>query len=318
MGEKDEKIKAAATATEVRWTEEAKTLMQNVPAVIRNVAIKGVESYAQAKGMQVIDPTVVSQAAEARERGEVFSSPQPGEGPDTGNKKPVRQQYVSFLFYKVDPAWRRLPLSEREQGKKEFIGVAEDYTKDPKQFMMMTYCTVGMRADVDFMMWRIGYSLEYMQEGTAKLLATKLGQYLTTPYSYLAMTKRSVYVDKLNPEHEEQRLRIVPGKAKYLFMYPFVKTPEWYLLTKHARQGMMDEHILVGNKYPSVKLNTTYSFGLDDQEFALAFETDKPEDFLNLLMDLRETQGRLYTQRDTPIFTCIKRSLKETLDLLGG
>jgi chlorite dismutase len=218
----------------------------------------------------------------------------------------------------VDPAWRRLPLSEREQGKKEFLSVAEDCTKDPKQFIMMSYCTVGMRGDVDFMMWRFGYSLEYMQEVTAKLFATKLGQFLTTPFSYLAMTKRSVYVDKINPEHEEQRLRIVPGKAKYLFMYPFVKTPEWYLLTKHARQGMMDEHILVGNKYPSVKLNTTYSFGLDDQEFALAFETDKPEDFLNLLMDLRETQGRLYTQRDTPIFTCIRRTLKETLDLLGG
>ena len=167
-------------------------------------------------------------------------------------------------------------------------------------------------------MWRIGYSLESMQEFTAKLFATKLGNYLTTPYSYLAITKRSVYVDKINPEHEEQRLRIIPGKAKYLFMYPFVKTPEWYLLTKHTRQGMMDEHIIVGNKYPSVKFNTTYSFGLDDQEFALAFETDKPEDFVNLLMDLRETQGRLYTQRDTPIFTCVNRGLKETLDLLGG
>jgi len=310
------------TALEIQWTEEARTLMQNVPAVIRNVAIKGVESYAKAKGIQVIDGTVVAQAAEARERGEIPTSAQPsgspGAEPAHGNKKPVRQQYISFLFYKVAPEWRRLPLSEREQGKKEFISVTEEYTKDPKQFMIMAYCTVGMRGDTDFMLWRIGYSLEQIQECTAKLFSTKLGQYLSTPYSYLAMTKRSVYVDKINPEHEEQRLRVVPGKSKYLFMYPFVKTPEWYLLTKHARQGMMDEHIMVGTKYPSVKLNTTYSFGLDDQEFALAFETDKPEDFLNLLMDLRETQGRLYTQRDTPIFTCIKRSLKETLDLLGG
>jgi chlorite dismutase len=310
------------TTIEIQWTEEARTLMQNVPAVIRNVAIKGVESYAKAKGIQVIDGTVVAQAAEARERGEIPASAQPSGAPGTeptqGNKKPVRQQYISFLFFKVDPEWRRLPLSEREQGKKEFISVVEEYTKDPKQFMIMTYCTVGMRADTDFMLWRIGYSLEQIQECTAKLFSTKLGHYLTTPYSYLAMTKRSVYVDKINPEHEEQRLRIVPGKSKYLFMYPFVKTPEWYLLTKQARQGMMDEHIMVGNKYPSVKLNTTYSFGLDDQEFALAFETDKPEDFLNLLMDLRETQGRLYTERDTPIFTCVKRSLKETLDLLGG
>jgi chlorite dismutase len=184
--------------------------------------------------------------------------------------------------------------------------------------MIYGYSTVGTRGDCDFMMWRISYSLESIQDLTARLLATQLGHYLHTPYAYLAMTKRSVYVDKLNPEHEEQRLRIIPGKMKYLFVYPFVKTPEWYLLTKHARQGMMDEHIEVGTKFPSVKLNTTYSFGLDDQEFVVAFETEKPEDFLDLVMELRETQGRLYTLRDTPIFTCIRKPLQEMLDLLGG
>lgn len=300
-----------------QWTEEGRTQMQNVPFIVRKSAMRSVEEFAKSRGIGVIDPSVIAQARAAKEQGEVPAA-QPQEGAQPAQKKPAAQQYVSFLFYKIDPAWRRLPQSEREQGKKEFTQVVEEYTKDRKQFMVMTYSTMGTRADVDFMMWRIGYSLEYMQEFTAKLLATKLGNYLTTPYSYLAITKRSVYVDKINPEHEEQRLRVIPGKAKYLFMYPFVKTPEWYLLTKHTRQGMMDEHIIVGNKYPSVKLNTTYSFGLDDQEFSLAFETDKPEDFVNLLMDLRETQGRLYTLRDTPIFTCVNRGLKETLDLLGG
>jgi chlorite dismutase len=221
------------------------------------------------------------------------------------------------MFYQVDPAWRRLPVSEREQGKKAFTAVVEQYAKE-NQIMLLTYSTVGTRSDCDFMIWRISYSLELIQELTGKLFATPLGQYLRTPYSYLGMTKRSIYVDKLNPEHEEQRLRIVPGRAKYLFVYPFIKTPEWYLLTKHARQGMMDEHIEVGTKYPSVKLNTIYSFGLDDQEFVVAFETDKPEEFLDLVMELRETQGRLYTLRDTPILTCISKDLKSTLDLLGG
>lgn len=300
-----------------QWTEEGKAQMQNVPFMIRKSAMRSVEEYARNRRISVIDPGVVAESRAAREQGG-GTGVQPEGGPSAGPKRAVAQQFVSFLFYKVDPQWRRLPLAEREQGKKEFTQVVEEFTRDPKQFMVMTYSTMGTRADVDFMMWRIGYSLETVQEFTARLLATKLGHYLTTPYSYLALTKRSVYVDKLNPEHEEQRLRIVPGKSKYLFMYPFVKTPEWYLLTKHTRQGMMDEHIIVGNKYPSVKLNTTYSFGLDDQEFALAFETDKPEDFLNLLMELRETQGRLYTERDTPIFTCVNRGLKETLGLLGG
>jgi chlorite dismutase len=306
-----------ATAAQPQWTEEGRALMQNVPFIVRKSAMRSVEEFAKSRGIGVIDPSVIAQARAAKEQGEIPAL-QTQEGVQPSQKRPVAQQYVSFLFYKVDPAWRRLPPSEREQGKKEFTHIVEEYTKDRKQFMVMTYSTMGTRGDVDFMMWRIGYSLEYMQEFTARLFTTKLGNYLTTPYSYFSITKRSVYVDKINPEHEEQRLRVIPGKAQYLFMYPFVKTPEWYLLTKHTRQGMMDEHIIVGNKYPSVKLNTTYSFGLDDQEFALAFETDKPEDFVNLLMDLRETQGRLYTQRDTPIFTCVNRGLKETLDLLGG
>jgi chlorite dismutase len=300
----------------LQWTDEAKALMENVPFVVRKAAMKGVETFAKARGHQLIDAKVVQLAAESRERGEPLT-PQPAAGAQTAGDKKVKRQYVSFMFYKVDPAWRRLPVSEREQGKKEFAAVVDQYTKE-HGLIALTYSTVGTRGDCDFMMWRISYSLETLVEFSGKLLATRVGQYLTTPFSYLAMTKRSVYVDKINPEHEEQRLRIVPGKSKYLFVYPFVKTPEWYLLTKYARQGMMDEHIEVGTKYPSVKLNTTYSFGLDDQEFVVAFESDKPEDFLDLVMELRETQGRLYTLRDTPIFTCVRKTVPEALDLLGG
>ena len=232
-------------------------------------------------------------------------------------KERPKRQYVSFMFYKVDPQWRRLSPSDREQGKKEFIAAVDESTKDG-EVLVRSYSTMGTRPDCDFMLWRISYSLDAIQDLSARVLTTKLGQYLHTPYSYLSITKRSVYVDKLNPEHEEQRLKVVPGQSKYVFVYPFVKTMEWYLLTKHARQGMMDEHIEVGSQFPSVKLNTAYSFGLDDPEFVLAFETDYPEDFLDLLMALRETQGRLYTQFDTPIFTCTNKSLPDALNLLGG
>ena len=312
----DHEEAGTAASLQPQWTEEGKALMQNVPFIVRKSAMRSVEEFAKGRGISVIDPSVIAQAKTAKEQG--LQSPAPQEGEQAPAKRPPAHQYVSFMFYKVDPAWRRLPKAERDESKKEFIRVVEEFTQDKKQFMVMTYSTMGTRADVDFMMWRIGYSLERIQDFTSRLFATRLGQFLTTPYSYLAITKRSVYVDRINPEHEEQRLRIIPGRAKYLFMYPFVKTPEWYLLTKHTRQGMMDEHIIVGNKYPSVKLNTTYSFGVDDQEFALAFETDHLEDFVNLLMDLRETQARIYTQRDTPIFTCVNRGLQESLELLGG
>ncbi len=312
--------------TPVEWDEAASAQMKNVPFIVRKSAMRGVEEYARSRGIHKIDLGVLAQARAAREggaRGEAVSGTGSSQhtstnpGAEQGSEKNTRRQYVSFMFYKVDPAWRRLSQSEREQSKKDFLGVVEEFTRD-RELIVVSYSTVGTRGDCDFMLWRISYSLERIQEFTARLSATRLGHYLTTPYSYLAMTKRSVYVDKINPEHEEQRLRVVPGRARYIFVYPFWKTPEWYLLTKHARQGMMDEHIEVGTKYPSVKLNTTYSFGLDDPEFVVAFETDRPEDFLDLVMELRETQGRLYTLRDTPIFTCIMRDLPTALDLLGG
>src|SRR5574341_169125 len=231
-------------------------------------------------------------------------------------EQPPKRQFVNFTFHKVDPTWRRLSESERTQGKQEFARVVEEYAG---KVLVIPYTTVGIRGDCDFMLWRIGYELELFQEMTSKLLATGLGKYLSTPYSYLAMTKRSIYVDHhVHENQESRRLQIIPGKSKYIFVYPFVKTREWYLLTKAARQGMMDEHIEVGHRFPSVKLNTTYSFGLDDQEFVVAFETDKPEDFLDLVMALRETEGSRFTLRDTPIFTCIMKSMKEMLDTLGG
>jgi nitrite reductase/ring-hydroxylating ferredoxin subunit len=109
-----------------------------------------------------------------------------------------------------------------------------------------------------------------------------------------------------------------PADSRYFFVYPFVKTREWYQLPLEERQAIMDQHIAIGRKYPSVKLNTTYSFGLDDQEFVVSFETDEPADFLDLVMELRETRSSLYTLRDTPIFSCISMPLEEVLETLGG
>lgn len=152
---------------------------------------------------------------------------------------------------------------------------------------------------------------------SSSLLHTGLGQYLSIPYSYLSMTKRSMYVDKhVHGDQESRRTRVVPGESKYLFVYPFVKTREWYRLPKEKRQEFMDEHIRIGHRYPSVKLNTTYSFGLDDQDFVVAFESDKPADFLDLVMELRETESSRYTLRDTPTFTCVKKPLETILNEL--
>ena len=227
----------------------------------------------------------------------------------------VTRQSVNFAFYKVDPAWRRLPKEQREASKKEFGATVEEWRQ---RMLLIPYSTVGLRPETDFMLWRVADSLDLLQEMSRQLNRTALGAYLTTPYSFVAMTKRSIYVDKhIHPGQEGRQAAIVPGEYRYLFVYPFVKTRDWFLLPIEQRQEMMDVHIKVGHQFPSVKLNTTYSFGLDDQEFVVAFESDKPGDFVDLVMALRETEGSRFTLRDTPIITCIRKPIHETLDDLG-
>ena len=167
------------------------------------------------------------------------------------------------------------------------------------------------------MFWRISYDLDVMQKMTAEINHTALAGYLETPYSFLSLTKRSQYEDKEHAAHADSRVRIVPGRAKYIFVYPFVKTRDWYLKDPRQRQRVMDEHIEVGNKYNRVKINTSYSFGLDDQDFIVAFESNYPQDFLDLVMELRETESSIYTVRDTPLFTCVRTEMGDVLEQLG-
>lgn len=225
-----------------------------------------------------------------------------------------KRQFVKFTFYRVDPQWRRLSEEERAAGKKEFLGAEAEFAGD---MLIRSYNSQGLRGDVDFLLWQVSYRLESFQELATRLSSTGLGRYLSTPYSYLSMTRQSMYVGEHRHEGQEgTRLAVQPTGARYLFVYPFVKTRSWYRLTKAARQGMMNEHFQVGHKYPSVRLNTTYSYGLDDQEFVLAFETDTPSDFLDLVMDLRETEASMYTLSDTPIFPCVSMDLREILESL--
>ena len=229
-------------------------------------------------------------------------------------KTTLPRQFVTFTFYRVRPEWRMLDEQEREAGKREFLEAVESFRRD---LLIHSYSIMGLRTNADFMIWRIGYSLDPIQDMTAHINRTGLGRYLEATQSFLSMTKRSMYIDKDNPEHVEDRLHIIPGKSKYLFVYPFVKTRDWYMRPVEERQEMMDDHIRIGTKYRSVKLHTTYSFGLDDQEFVVAFETDEPADFLDLVQELRETKASSFTLRDTPMFTCRQRTLAECLEALG-
>lgn len=230
---------------------------------------------------------------------------------------PVKRQIVCFTFYRVLPEWRRLPAEQKAMQKAAFAEVITRWNR-ANEFLSMTYSTTGARGDCDFCIWSIGYSVEEMNRMRSELMASPMGGYLETPHNFLSMTKRSQYqIDREDESEGEGRGAIRPGGHKYIFIYPFWKTRPWYLLSAAERKRLMDEHIRIGLAYPRVKLNTTYSFGLDDQEFVVAFETNFPEDFLDLVQQLRETEISVYTLKDYPIFSCVRLRPHEMLERLG-
>lgn len=218
--------------------------------------------------------------------------------------------FTNYLCYKVDPLWRRLPKGERELGGKEF---REAVHGAMGQVAIRAFLTTGFREDIDFFLWVISRNPEPIQELTVNLYHTGLGKYLHMTTSYFAMMRESPYVkEHLHAPAPE------PGPCKYLVVYPFIKSREWYLMSFDARQGMMNEHIKVGHEFPSIRINTAYSFGLDDQDFVVAFDTNSLAEFQDLVMRLRETEASRYTVRDTPMIVGVAKSIDDILTSVGA
>src|SRR5438309_6743522 len=238
---------------------------------------------------------------------------------DATAKPPTARQHIRFVFYRVGPEWRLVGAAERAAHREEVAALVREIG-DREGVLVRPYSLVGTRGDADFMIWLVSERVDDLHEFSARLNHTRMGAYLESPYSYFAMTKKSMYVDKhehANQEGRNSRLVIAPTGRRYLFVYPFVKTRAWYRLSKEERQRQMSEHIAMGHRYPSVKINTTYSFGLDDQEFVVAFESDSVADFLDLVQEMRESEASTHTVRDVPSFSCVSAGVEEMLAAIG-
>lgn len=238
---------------------------------------------------------------------------------DASRQAPARRQFVRFAFFRVQPEWRRRSPGQRAADREELAGVVHDLAAR-EGVVLRPYTLVGTRGDADLMLWMVSDELDQFQELSARINRTAMAGYLDQPYHYFAMTKRSTYVEKHAHEGQEgrsNRMVISPLGRKYLFVYPFVKTRDWYRLSQEERQRQMDEHIAMGHRYPGVKINTTYSFGLDDQEFVVAFESDSVQDFLDLVQEMRASEASAFTVRDVPSFTCVATEIDEALAALG-
>jgi chlorite dismutase len=217
--------------------------------------------------------------------------------------------FAKFTFFKLDPAWQRRDPQARAEDKREFLAACEDFATDRS---LRAYSTVGTRGDTDLLLLSQSPVLEDIHTFHVVLGQSGLAKWMTVPHSYLAMTKRSPYSES------EARPEICTSERKYLIVYPFDKRRDWYRLPLEERKRIMDEHIAIGRRYPEITINTAYSFGLDDQEFVISFETDEPSDFLELVQELRGSESSSYTLRDTPIFTCLAMSVGRALDALDG
>lgn len=134
-------------------------------------------------------------------------------------------------------------------------------------------------------------------------LTTTLWGY-TRPSQYSRAQRSSQEIDPFASERQP-----------YLVIYPFVKTTEWYLESRDERQRMMNEHIRIGKQYPEISQLLLYSFGLQDQEFVVVYEMPDLRPFSDLVAELRSTEGRIHTVRDTPLHACVWHRAEETLAL---
>jgi chlorite dismutase len=218
------------------------------------------------------------------------------------------RHFVKYTFLKVDPAWRRLDADERARHKREVLAACEDFATD---HLLQAFSLVGTRGDADLMLVAETENLDRIHEFHVVLAQSGLMAWAAQPYSFLGLRKASEYSDEL---------RTTPRgfRGRYLFVYPFVKTRAWYALPREERWRIMQEHIRVGRETPEVDNHTTYCFGLDDQEFVVAFDTDDAAAFLDLVQRLRTTEASSYTLRDTPSFTCLAVSLERALNALDG
>jgi chlorite dismutase len=175
-----------------------------------------------------------------------------------------QRSFVKYTFLAVDPAWRRRSAEERAADKREFIAACREFGAD---HYLRAYSLVGTRGDCDLMVRSIARTLEPIHELHVLLNQSGLMRFAKVAHSYLAMTKESPYSD----EPDKPLGPRAGADSKYFIVYPMWKRREWYRLPAEERMRVMREHIEVARRFPGIETNTAYSFGLDDQEFVVAF-----------------------------------------------
>lgn len=218
------------------------------------------------------------------------------------------RNYHSYLFFNVSNAYYQQPGAVKAKQKQALQKLLEKQ----KYLHITTYSTLGLKPNTTFMLWVQASDPNQTQTLVRDILSTEFGQWLTLTYSYFGVIRKSTYSNRTGKP--EQEIRQYSERMQYLIVYPFTKTTDWYLLDFENRKSIMGQHIKTGVAHPDIRQCLLYSYGIDDNEFVVSYETETLEEFQELIMEMRNTIGRKYTLSDTPTFTCIYKSLPDLME----
>ena len=215
-----------------------------------------------------------------------------------------QQADVVYAYY---PVFKR--TSAPSGGGDELAALFEKFSD--RVTVRGTYSTTGLRPDTDLMFWWVSNSVDDAQELLIEVRRTEIGASLELTHAFLGVVRPAEF----NPDHLPAFLRGEEPK-KYLSVYPFVRTEEWYLMPAEQRSKLLRDHGQMGREFPDVLPNTTSSFGIGDWEWILAFEADDLTRIVDCIRRLREAEARRYTKLDIPFVVGIRTELREALERL--
>jgi hydrogen peroxide-dependent heme synthase len=215
--------------------------------------------------------------------------------------------YVLYPVFRGASAFREMGSTELDDATQELANLFKEW--EDRVQVRGTYSTVGFRADAELMWWFVGRSPEDVQRLLVELRRTAAGRALEPVFTFMGVVKPAEFTADHAPA-------FVKGKPPggYLCVYPFVRSPEWYLLSKEDRSGLLAEHGLMGREFPDVLANTTSAFALGDWEWILAFEADRLDRLVDCIRRLRDAEARRFTKEEVPFVTGIRKDLRDALD----
>lgn len=221
------------------------------------------------------------------------------------------RHYHNYLFFSVAPEFYQLLVAEQSIIKEEFLGHIKEFREGKKERALVIdcYATLGLKAGTTFMLWCRGTQPHHAQDMLRDLFRTKLGKYLSVSYAYFGIVRNSQYSGRTGKP--EQSIENFTDRLPYLVVYPFTKTHDWHALPFEERRRVMGGHVKVGLSHPAIRQCLLYSYGVDDYEFVVSYEMKMLEEFQDLVIEMRGTEGRKFTWKDTPTFTCIYKTAEE-------